>query len=61
MASAPATVHLMPDDFRRWPITALQPASTTPEPVNRPREVGPLHVVAHPAAGGSRQIVSTPA
>ena len=38
MASAPATVHLMPDDFRRWPMTALQPASTTPEPVNRPRE-----------------------
>ena len=38
MASAPAMVHLMPDIFRRCPMTALQPASTAPEPTDRPRE-----------------------
>src|ERR1035441_996250 len=38
MASAPGTVQRIPDNFRRWPTTALQPASTTPEPTNRPRE-----------------------
>jgi len=27
MPVAPATVHRMPDSFRRWPMTDLQPAS----------------------------------
>jgi hypothetical protein len=26
----------MPDSFNRWPMTALQPSSTVPEPMNRP-------------------------
>ena len=38
MALAPATVQCMPDSLRRWPMTALQPDSTAPEPTNRPRE-----------------------
>src|SRR5579864_5552467 len=38
MAVAPATVQCMPDSLRRWPMTALQPDSTAPEPTNRPRE-----------------------
>jgi len=38
MALAPATVRCMPDNVRRWPMTALHPDSTTPEPANRPRE-----------------------
>lgn len=33
---APRTVQCMPDCLRRWPITVRQPASTTPEPTNRP-------------------------
>ena len=36
-ALAPATVQRMPDCLRRWPITVLQPASTTPEPTKKPR------------------------
>src|SRR6516165_2975929 len=36
MASAPSVVQCMPDCLRRWPMTDLQSASTTPEPVNRP-------------------------
>src|SRR6266704_5712535 len=38
MASAPTTVQRMPDSLRRCPMTALHPASTAPEPTNRPRE-----------------------
>ena len=34
--SAPLTVQCMPACLRRWPMTDLQPASTTPEPTNRP-------------------------
>jgi len=37
-ALAPATVQYMPESLRRWPMTALQPDSTAPEPTNRPRE-----------------------
>jgi len=36
MALAPLTVQCMPDSFKRWPITVLQPASTTPDPTNKP-------------------------
>jgi len=36
MLLAPWTVHCMPDCLRRLPTTFLQPASTTPEPTNRP-------------------------
>lgn len=35
MALAPRTVQNMPDRLRREPMTALQPASITPEPTNR--------------------------
>src|SRR5512135_3172317 len=38
MALAPATVQCMPESLSRWPMTALQPASASPEPVSRPRE-----------------------
>jgi len=48
MASAPLTVHLMPDDFRRWPMTDLHPASTTPELTNR---LIAASVVLHPSTG----------
>ncbi len=41
MASAPVMVQRMPDILRRWPMTALQPDSTTPEPANW---VSPLSV-----------------
>ena len=36
MALAPLTVQCMPDSFSRWAITVLQPASTTPDPTNKP-------------------------
>lgn len=36
MALAPRTVQRMPDCFSRNPTTVLQPASTTPDPTNRP-------------------------
>ena len=35
MALAPRIVQNMPDCFRRQPITVLQPASITPEPMNQ--------------------------
>ena len=34
---APATPQNMPDCLSRRPMTVLQPASTTPEPMNKPR------------------------
>ena len=34
MLVAPGTVHHMPESFSRWLMTALHPASTTPEPTN---------------------------
>jgi integrase/recombinase XerD len=37
MPVAPRVDQCMPESFNRWPITALQPASTTPEPMNMPR------------------------
>jgi hypothetical protein len=37
MASAPLTVQCMPACLSLCPTTVLQLASTTPEPVNRPR------------------------
>ena len=36
MALAQATIQNMPEHFSRQAITVLQPASTTPEPTNRP-------------------------
>jgi len=36
MALAPRTVQNIPERFRRDPITALQPASITPEPTKSP-------------------------
>ena len=38
MASAPGMVQCMPDCLSLWPMTDLQPASTTPEPTNMPRD-----------------------
>ena len=38
MPVAPGSVQRMPDNLSRWPITALQPASTVPDPTNRPRD-----------------------
>lgn len=38
MASAPRMVQCCPASLSRWPMTALHPDSTTPEPANRPRE-----------------------
>src|SRR5665213_962883 len=35
MAFAPVTVQNMPDRLRREPMTVLQPASITPEPMNK--------------------------
>jgi hypothetical protein len=35
MTLAPPTVQNIPDCLTREPITVLQPASTTPEPINR--------------------------
>ena len=36
IASAPATVQCIPARLQRTPITVLQPASTTPDPTQRP-------------------------
>ena len=36
MALAPLTVQCIPDSFSRWPMTVLYPASTTPDPTNKP-------------------------
>jgi len=36
MLFAPLTVQCMPDCLSRCPITVRHPASTTPEPTNRP-------------------------
>jgi hypothetical protein len=35
MFSAPGRLQNIPDCLSRWPTTLLQPASTTPEPINR--------------------------
>src|SRR6266508_107196 len=43
MASAPATVQRMPESLRRCPMTDLHPASTAPDPTNRPRERNHLY------------------
>ena len=36
MTSALSAVQCMPDCLRCWPITTLHPASTTPDPTDRP-------------------------
>jgi hypothetical protein len=36
MESAPLTVQCMPACLSLWPMTDLQPVSTTPKPTNRP-------------------------
>ena len=50
MLAAPGMVQRMPESLSRWPMTALQPASTTPEPTNMPRER--KCCVAHPVGVG---------
>jgi hypothetical protein len=42
IALAPRTVQNIPDCFRRELITVLQPASITPEPMNRQRQISQL-------------------
>ena len=37
MAVAPGIAQRMPESLSRWPMTALHPASTAPEPTNMPR------------------------
>ena len=49
MASAPLTVQCILDCLSRWPMTALQPASTTPELMNRLGPGGQLTAVKRPA------------
>src|SRR5260221_1162309 len=55
MAPAPATVHLMPDNFRRWPMTALHPASTGPSNCASDCLVlSSFHVPGHGGPGSER-------
>jgi hypothetical protein len=54
MELASRTVQNMPDCFRREPITVLQPASITPEPMNK---MLTAEVWVSPTVGISLEIV----